>query len=124
MKVRAPTPAYEGFVRFVVTGLAAAPTSARLRLWVTDASPAGGLVTPVGTGWTEASLTWNTRPAALGGPVATVPATTAGTWVEVDVTAAVTGDGAVALQLTTPSTNSAIYSTREGAHAPQLVVIP
>lgn len=124
MKVRAPTPAYEGFVRFVVTGLAAAPTTARLRLWVTDASPAGGLVTPVGTGWTEASLTWNTRPAALGGPVATVPATTAGTWVEVDVTAAVTGDGAVALQLTTPSTNSAIYSTREGAHAPQLVVIP
>ncbi|HEU5149440.1 MAG TPA: PKD domain-containing protein [Iamia sp.] len=124
LKVRAPTPAYESYLRFDVAGLTGAPSSARLRLWVTDAAPAGGLVSPVATGWTEAGLTWNTRPAATGGPDMTVGATTAGTWVEVDVTALVTGNGALALGLTTPSTNSAVYSSREGVHPPQLVVVP
>ncbi|QYG92237.1 DNRLRE domain-containing protein [Iamia sp. SCSIO 61187] len=124
LKVRAPTPAYESYVRFDLSGLGGAPTSARLRLWVTDASPTGGVVTPVGAGWTEASLTWNTRPAALSSAVATLGATTAGSWVEVDVTAAVAGDGALALRLTTPSTNSAVYSSRETTRPPQLVVVP
>ena len=43
---------------------------------------------------------------------------------EVDVTAAVAGNGALALRLTTPSTNSAIYSSRETTRPPQLVVVP
>jgi PKD repeat protein len=124
LQVRAPTPAYESYLRFTVSGLAGAPSSAKLRLWVTDASVAGGTVTPVGTGWTEASLTWNTRPAAVGPTVATMGATTNGTWVEVDVTAAVTGNGAVALRLATPSTNSAKYSSREGTRPPELVLVP
>jgi hypothetical protein len=56
--------------------------------------------------------------------VGTIGATTAGTWIEVDVTAAVTGDGVVALRLTTPSTNSVVYSSRESTRPPQLVVVP
>lgn len=124
LKVRAPSPAYESYVRFDVTGLAGAPRAARLRLWVTDASPVGLGVTRVGAAWTETSLTWNARPAALGATVTGPAPTTAGAWVEVDVTGAVTGNGAVALRLTTPSTNSAIVSSREGGHPPQLVVVP
>ncbi len=124
LKVRAPSPAYESYLRFDVAGLAGAPTSARLRLWVTDASPVGGEITLVGTGWTESSLTWNTRPDALGGTVATVATTSVGTWVEIDVTSAVSGTGSLALRLTTPSTNSAVYSSREGTHPPQLVIVP
>jgi hypothetical protein len=89
LQVRAPDPEYQSVVRFAVTGVGAAPASARLRLFVTDASPSGGTATRVGTGWTEASLTWNTRPAAIGGPLATAGAATAGQWVEYDVTAAV-----------------------------------
>lgn len=124
LKVRAPSPAYESYLRFDVAGLTGAPSSARLRLWVTDASPAGGLVSPVASGWTEAGLTWDTRPAATGGPDVVLGASTAGTWLEVDVTALVAGNGAVSFRLTTPSTNSAVYASREGVHPPQLVVIP
>jgi hypothetical protein len=47
-----------------------------------------------------------------------------GTWYEVDVSSLVTGDGTYSLEITSPSANSAAYSSKEGTAglAPQLVV--
>ena len=47
-----------------------------------------------------------------------------GTWAQWDVTSAVAGNGDVNLQVSGPLLDPAGFSSREGAHAPQLVVTP
>jgi acid phosphatase type 7 len=46
----------------------------------------------------------------------------ANTWVEVDVTSLITGDGTYSLRVSTTSTDGADYSSKEGANPPQLVI--
>jgi hypothetical protein len=104
-----------------VSGAAA---SAKLRLWVTDASPDGGSVFRVDSGWTETAIKWSNAPAITTGSVASAGATAVGSWVELDVTAAVAGNGPVSFALATTSSNSSYYTSREGANKPQLVVTP
>jgi PKD repeat protein len=48
----------------------------------------------------------------------------ANTWVEVDVTAAVAGNGSYSFAALTTSTNSLKYSSKEGLNPPQLVITP
>jgi len=54
--------------------------------------------------------------------VAQTGVVTAGAWVEVDVTSLVTGNGTYSFGLSSNSSNSAFYSSKEGANAPQLVI--
>jgi len=113
---------YHSYLRFDVSGLSGAPASAKLRLFVTDASSAGGDVSSTTTSWTEGSITWSNAPPPAGGTLASAGATTVGQWVELDVTGAITGNGSFALELLGGSGDSAIYSSREGANPPQLVI--
>ena len=126
LKLHSPVTAeYRPLVRFTVTGLGAAPTKAVLRLWVTDASPVGGSWFKVSNSWTETTVNWNTKPDVTGAPLAgTAGAATLGTWMEVDVTKAVTGNGQVTFEATSTSTNTAAFASKESANAPQLVVTP
>lgn len=55
-------------------------------------------------------------------PIATLSAVKSNTWVEFDVTAAIQEDGLYSFGLLTTSSNSAIYSSREGANKPVLVI--
>lgn len=73
------------------------------------------------TGWGEASITYQNAPAPGASLGATGP-TTSGTWMTVDVSDVVTGNGTYAFALTTTSGTSVKFSSREGANAPQLVV--
>lgn len=122
------------YVKFNVTGLAGTVQSATLRLWVTNASPDGGAVYAVSpyyrnttTLWLETGLNWNNAPAITGAPLGNLGAVAAGRWVEIDVTAGVVaalGSGSrVSFALTNDSTNLAAYSSLNGAHAPELVVV-
>ena len=53
---------YQPFVRFSVGALPATPVSAKVRLFVTDASTATGtLFQTANATWTETGLTWNNR---------------------------------------------------------------
>ena len=122
-------PLYNSYLQFNVTGLSNAVQSAKLRLFVTDASKVGGAVYAVsnnfntgGTPWTENGLTWNNAPAISGNPLSTLGTVANNTWIEFDVTAAVIGNGTYSFSLVTTSTDSAIYSAREGANPPQLVL--
>jgi PKD repeat protein len=124
-ELRAKTQAgssFQSFLRFDLTGLAGHPTSARLRLFVTDESNSGGALYLVSNAWTEAGLTWANRPALPTLALATAGNAPAGAWLELDVSAAVLGPGTLALGLASPSTNSVFYSSREGANPPELVV--
>jgi hypothetical protein len=115
------SPTKVALVRFPVTGVGSGTVvRATLRLYVTDASPVGGTVQAVAGPWTEAT-TWSTRP-GLGAVVGDVGSAVKGTWVDVDVTAAVAADGDVALAITSPSSDAAGYASRQSANPPQLVV--
>jgi PKD repeat protein len=116
-----PTGDHRSYVRFAVTGISGTVTSVKLRLFVTDPSSASGTVYPTTT-WTESTLNWNNAPAASGPLIRTIGATALNTWVEVDLTGAITANGTYNFVIQDGSTNSAFYSSREGAHAPELVI--
>jgi hypothetical protein len=114
-------------IRFDVAGIGAgAVARATLRLYCIDASDVGGSFRPTSPGWDESTVTWNTAPNATGAAVATLGKVVSGSWYEVDVTSAVTGDGPVAFRVSTSSTNGSGFSSRDGTaqFVPQLVVTP
>jgi glucose/arabinose dehydrogenase/PKD repeat protein len=96
---------------------------ARLRLNVVDSSSAGGSFHRAASNlWSQSTVTWNDAP-AIDGSVApvTVGSVSAGTTIEVDVTPLLSGN-VLSLRVTSPSSNGADYSSKEGAAPPQLAV--
>ncbi|HSD79322.1 MAG TPA: DNRLRE domain-containing protein [Solirubrobacteraceae bacterium] len=123
LRLRAATPTYLSYLTFDVSGLAGTVTSAKLRLYTTDASPDGGRVHVVTPGsWSEAGITYATAPALTAPPIAGFGSVLLDAWGQADVTSAVAGNGTVSFGLDSASTNSVYYSSREGANPPQLVV--
>jgi hypothetical protein len=119
------SPVQQAFLRFEVAGLGAARvSSAVLRLYVTNPSiESGGAVAQTSTAdWGELALTYRTRPSIQQAALDELGPVRAGFWQELDVTAAVAGDGALGLTLTSEHAYGAGYSSREGAHPPELVV--
>jgi PKD repeat protein len=122
MRVRSSSTSHRAYLRFTVAGLDAPVQSAKLRLYVVDVSPQGGTVHRTSGAWTESGLNWNNAPALESTVLATAGKVVAGTWIELDVTAAVTGNGDLNLGIQTTSSNSTLYASREAAEDPTLVV--
>ena len=119
------SPRMESYLRFSVSGVMGPVSSARLRLYTTDGSSDGPRVYRSAGGWTEGGLTWNTRPALSSGALDDKGAISTGTWVEFDVTSAVSGNGELNLALIATSSDGTDFSSREASSAslrPQLVV--
>lgn len=121
------SPSKDLLVKFGVSGVdGRAVTRAVLRLYCVDSSSgSGGTFRPTTSGeWAEGTVTWNSAPAATSVPGVAVGPVAAGTWVEVDVTPWVTGDGELSLRASSTSSNGADYVSSEGSAAsvPQLVV--
>jgi sugar lactone lactonase YvrE len=113
----------ESFVRFSVSGVEGPVSSARLRAFVTNSSANGPEVYSSATGWVESTVTWNSKPARTSGLLADAGAVSSGSWVEWDVTAAVTGNGTYSFDLVGDSSDGTDLSTKEaGSNPPQLVV--
>jgi Calcineurin-like phosphoesterase len=117
------SPEIDSYVKFDVSGLNGAPLRAVLRLWVETTGTTSYKVYQVtDNSWTETGVTFDNKP-AFGGLLATSGATTANTWMDVDVTAAVGGNGLVTLGFTSGSTAGKNFGAREDtAHAPQLLL--
>jgi hypothetical protein len=117
--------AHRTYLRFGVTGLSKPPKSAKLRLWVTNPSSSGGSVYRVSSAWTESTITWNNAP-KVGTAVrlALIRTTTTGTWVEVDVTKAISGNGTFGFIVSVGNSNQAEYASRETSHDPVLIITP
>jgi PKD repeat protein len=110
------------YLRFVVSGVTGPVTGATLRLWVVDGSVGSGALYAVPeTPWTEGTLTWNTKP-DVGNLLAASKAATLGTWLEFDLSRVVSGDGTYSFALKDGPSNTAWYSSKEGADDPQLVL--
>ena len=52
----------DSHLRFQVSGVTGAVTSAKLRLWVTDGSVNGPAVYSTGNAWPEGGVTWDNAP--------------------------------------------------------------
>jgi hypothetical protein len=117
------------YLKFEVEGLADAVQSAKLRLYVTEAGVDGGAVYAVSndyqgtsTEWTQSGLNWNNAPAISGAALSSVGSVSAGGWVEFEVTAAITGNGAYSFGLMNDAFDVVYYSSKEGANMPELVI--
>ncbi|WP_165390743.1 polysaccharide lyase family 8 super-sandwich domain-containing protein [Pseudoduganella lutea] len=123
-------------LKFDLSSLSGTIGSARLRLTPTSVGTASGIVHRLyrlaGDGWTETGITWNGLP-AHGSLLGSWTVPTAGTAVEVDVTAAAAavfaGSGVLALEVEAAanygSAGSVDYAARENANAglrPVLIV--
>jgi len=124
LRTRFGVPEHRSYLRFSPTGLSGQPTRAILRLYVTDASRAAGIVGTTTSTWGETTVTFANSPAPLAQAVASIGAVTKGTWAEIDVTSAVVGNGNVSFVLTGTGTDSALFTSRQTSTAPQLVIMP
>jgi hypothetical protein len=80
----------KGLIRFDLSGLGAVTATdidkAVLWVYVNRVSAAGAIdVNDVTTSWIESTVTWNAQPTP-GGPLGSIPVTTAGQWVGLDIT--------------------------------------
>jgi chitodextrinase len=120
------SPSEHAVMKLTVTGVGTQTVAgAKLRLFNTGASNSGGAFSATATAdWTETGVTWNTAPAAVGSPVATLGAVASNTWYEVDLSSLVRGDGVYSLRLTTSSTDGVKWASRQASasQVPQLVV--
>ena len=120
--LRARAGDWESYIRFDVSGLPNPPASAKLRLWVTDGTSGGVDVYSADAGWTESDITGTTAPGPSGSPIASIGPIAAGAWLEIDVSAAVTGSGSVGFLLRGQNSNSLYMDSKEGLKPPELVV--
>jgi hypothetical protein len=116
------SPVKQALLRFNLTGIGERlVVRATLRLTLANGSDDGGSVATVSGPWDE-TTTWSTRPVVDGAVLATIGAVGDSGVVDVDVTAAVLGDGPVSLAITSSSSDGVAYATRETLTPPQLVV--
>ncbi len=130
LRMRSTDPAYNSFLKFNVTGIGSTVQSAVLRLYVTDASNSGGSIYVVSndylnttTPWVESGIKYNNAP-AIGGTVLDTKGTVGtNTWVEFNVTAAVTGNGIISFGLVNGTTDSVLFNSKEATtNKPELVI--
>jgi hypothetical protein len=119
-----------GYLKFEVPGSVTGVTRATLRLYAYDGSDDGGSAYNVANlyrattdDWIEENLTWENAPVAGDTPLSSAGAVSANTWVEFDVTAAIAGGGTYSFAISSTSTNSVyFYSKESGTNIPQLVI--
>jgi dipeptidyl aminopeptidase/acylaminoacyl peptidase len=135
LRVRNAAKDLVSYVKFNVHTLEGTVEHATLRLYVTDPGPDGGMLYAVSPYyknttdlWLETGLKWNNAPTISSPPLATLGKVLKNRWVEVDVTQAVidglaNDNGRVSFALANDSRNRVAYSSKEGAHPPELVVV-
>ncbi len=117
------SPATESYLRFTVSGGTSGVQNAKLRLYATNGTVNGPAVYAADNTWTEAGLTWNTRPARAATAMDDKGDIPVNTWVEYDVTSLVGGDGTYSVALITPSSDAIVVSSKESSsNRPELVL--
>jgi hypothetical protein len=118
------SPQYASFLRFELSGLSGTVTSAKLRLYATEATANGPAVSTTDSTWQESTITYANKPGTQT-LLSTSGAVTANAWIEWDVTAAVQGNGTVNLAVMPTGSDGTVFSSRNTSDTtvrPQLVV--
>ena len=116
-------PPVVSYLRFNVEGVGDSIEVATLRIFAIDGTADGLTVSPVDSDWSESDITWNSRLRSSGQPGTMTDPISANSWLEVDVTRFVTGDGIYSFALSAKSDDDAIFLARENdQNRPELVV--
>ena len=116
-------PDLESFIRFTVAGISGPIQNARIRLYATtNGTRNGPAIYTTNPIWNEKDITWNKRPARTSGALDNKEAINPNSWVEYDVTSAITGDGTYSFVLAGDSNDAVAFSSRQGVQPPELVV--
>ncbi|MCC6792667.1 MAG: DNRLRE domain-containing protein, partial [Thermomicrobiales bacterium] len=119
-------PDIESYLRFTLPPLSSDPYRVTLRLFVPAKSGAGTNDAPavylIASNWAESAVKWNNRPLRSGGKIADAGAVGTGVWVEYDLTNVLLVCCTVNIGLYSTSTDVVLFSSREGANPPQLVI--
>ena len=115
-------PKIRSYLRFHLPELSGRIVRAQLRLWSPTGDLAGYSVHPVtSNSWAERDLTAKSRPAA-GSPVARSGPFGPGSWSSVDVAGLTDDAQELSVVVTTRSSHSITFDSREGQNRPQLVL--
>jgi acid phosphatase type 7 len=127
------SPQYRTFLKFTVSDRAGSVQRAVLRLYVIDGSTDGGAVYAVSPNyrysnvpWTETGLTRANEPLVTGSPVAYIGSVSATTFVDLDVTSAVPGNGTYSFAIVQSGSDATVYRSRQGSlpeERPRLIVV-
>ena len=118
------SPVMNTYLRFSVSGSGGQPvTMAQLSVYAGSTSSKGLVVKSVtDNSWGELTITRNNAP-GMAVSLVTSPAIKRGSWVTLNVTGYVTGDGLYSFGITTSSSSVISLSAREsGANAPKLIL--
>jgi hypothetical protein len=112
---------YKSYLQFAVSGVTGTVQSAKLRIYAYNGTSGPPAVYATGNSWTEKGITWANAPASSGSPLSKPASIATNSWVEYDVTAAVTGNGTYSFVLPPTSTDFLGLYSRESSQSPQLV---
>ena len=116
------SPIILSLLRFDVQGVSSSVTSATLRVFTNSDSADGVIVSAVAdNSWVETAVTYNTAP-TIGSQLNSSGNIDSGTWVEIDVTGYITGNGQFSLAVTSADASRISLSSREGGNPPELIV--
>ena len=113
---------YESYLKFDLSGVSGEVQNARLRVFVSNGSTEGPAVYMTETTWAEYGITWDTRPAQTSGMLDDKGVIDSNTWLEYDVTSAITGSGTYSFVFTKDAGDSSGFSSIEGGQPAELVV--
>jgi hypothetical protein len=118
------SPIVNSYLRFNIQGITGTVTNATLRIYTISALNGGlGFRSVTDNSWNELTMTYNTAPAFGSAVFGTTPTSfTAGTWLSVDVTSLVSGNGLVSFAMTSTNNTAVALSSKEGANKPQLII--
>ena len=116
------SPVVNGYLTFNVQGLSGSIATAKLRIYANSSSSAGCKVFSVpDVSWGERSITFNNAP-ALGAQIGSYGTIRSSSWIEIDVTPLVTGNGTFSLAISGINATAVSLASRESANKPQLVI--
>jgi parallel beta-helix repeat protein len=116
------SPVLRTYLRFDVQGVIGSVTSAKLRIYANSSSSTGHEARGVAdNSWGETTIAFGNAP-AVGSVVATSGSFSGGSYVEVDVTSLITGNGTYSIALTGPGSTAISYASRESTNKPELVI--
>ena len=104
----------QSYLKFDVSGLAGEVQAAWLRLYVDNPSVSGGSIHSItDLGWSESTITWNSRPQIDGTKLSTLATVFGSEWIAFDVGQAISGDGTYSFAINSTSTNGVSFSSKE-----------
>jgi hypothetical protein len=116
-------PENHSYLRFNVSDIHGTVTNATLRLYTTSSSATGYQIKHVtDQTWEEGTITYANAPAA-GALIGSSGNFTSGNWTSVNVTSLITGNGVYDLALTTTSSSTMNFNSRDASsNRPQLII--